>query len=395
MEKYDYSGGYFRNSGDKNWEEWQNSQLVYRFRETDRDSDWITLNDSSRNIWVLLPVNGGHSYYAWGGDNSWRDLYDVAKVNIGISAQGVKFLHLSDLHIAADSAKNIDLQKRFDYIKTNYKSHHLIISGDIIDNEGNVLPGTPVPIGLQDVPASALASPLPPVGDLSPHLRKSEQALRYAYNLLKNFSGRVFVCPGNHDYGLWGNIYFTEFRSAFEKILLNPLNSAAGAIPLGSPLDSNRPFLYASLPHVRLISIDTAADPFTSGSSVGLATGTVGGTQLRALTNFFLPETIVPGLGNMLGFKTFVFFHHHPWFHNVAQKLNDADKLMRILRGNADLILFGHKHVAKHYTPNMVPGGQIKNGALAAGSSRFKTTAYEITVTSTNSAPRIRQVRIV
>jgi len=26
MEKYDYSGGYFRNSGDKNWEEWQNSQ---------------------------------------------------------------------------------------------------------------------------------------------------------------------------------------------------------------------------------------------------------------------------------------------------------------------------------------------------------------------------------
>ncbi|MCB0375547.1 MAG: hypothetical protein KDD04_06480, partial [Sinomicrobium sp.] len=75
--------------------------------------------------------------------------------------------------------------------------------------------------------------------------------------------------------------------------------------------------------------------------------------------------------------------------------LNDSDKLMKELRGNADMILFFHRHQAKYYTAANVPGGQIKYGALAAGSSRQETTAYEITVTSSNSAPGIKQVRII
>lgn len=78
MERYSYNGGYFVNLGDGRWEEWQGSQKAYDFVET-RDNDWITLNDGSRNIFVLLPIPGGKSYYAIGGDQNWTELYDVSR----------------------------------------------------------------------------------------------------------------------------------------------------------------------------------------------------------------------------------------------------------------------------------------------------------------------------
>lgn len=394
MEKYVYADGWFVNVGNLQWEEWQQNKLVYRFREAERDGDYISLNDSTRNIWVLLPVNGGRSYYAYGGDSGWTDLYDVARETSPTT--GVRFLHLSDLHVVADPGGNWEVQRRFDYIKRHYERHYLIISGDIIDNEGKVLPGTPLPIGLQHVPINALVSPPPPAGPVAPHLEKSKQALGNAYNMLKDFAGRIFVCPGNHDYGLWGNIYHSEFRSAYEQIVGNPLNHAAGAMPLGAPTASKRPLLFALPGNVALLSIDTAADPYVSGSGAGLASGSVGGSQLSALSSYFLPGSIIPGLGNLLGFTTFMFFHHHPWLHSdPTMMLVDSSKLMAAIHGHVDLILFGHKHVARQYQPGQVPGGGIKFGALAAGSSRFETTAYEVAVTAPNVTPSIRLVPII
>ena len=75
--------------------------------------------------------------------------------------------------------------------------------------------------------------------------------------------------------------------------------------------------------------------------------------------------------------------------------LTDSDKLMKELRGNVDMILFGHRHQVKHYTAANVPGGQIKYGALAAGSSREEKKAYEISITSSNSTPIIQEVDII
>ena len=293
MEKYTYSDGYFVNIGNQNWEEWQNGTFFFTFKETDRDNEWITLNDSSRNIWVSLPVEGGMCYYAYGGDNDWTTLYEVVKEPSGTIESVVKLLHLSDLHIHADSTLNLEVQKRFDYIKKHYNNHYLIISGDIIDNEGD-----PTAI-------SGSLTPLTSILDITPHLNIAKKALDNAYNMLKPFLGRVFICPGNHDYGILGNIYFSELRDAFDNILWGPINKAARAIPLGAVTDSQRPYLF-SLPHLNLISINTSA------SGISAATGTVGGSQLRALSNFFLPGTVIPGIGNMLGYMTFVFFHSSP-----------------------------------------------------------------------------------
>ncbi|MCK5307836.1 MAG: hypothetical protein KAJ73_04420 [Zetaproteobacteria bacterium] len=78
MEEYLYSGGQFVNVGNA-WQEWQQKQLRFHFKETERDNEWITLYDASRNIWVLLPMGNGKSYYAWGGDSDWTELYDVTK----------------------------------------------------------------------------------------------------------------------------------------------------------------------------------------------------------------------------------------------------------------------------------------------------------------------------
>ena len=83
MEKYIYSGGQFVNVVNANWQEWQQKQLKFHFKEKERDNEWITLYDASRNMWVALPVGDGKSYYKWGGDSDWTELYNVriAKVH--------------------------------------------------------------------------------------------------------------------------------------------------------------------------------------------------------------------------------------------------------------------------------------------------------------------------
>lgn len=78
-EKYSYAGGYFIGRGYLQWEEWQHNSLSYRFVEARRADGYIYLYDISRNIWVAIPINGGRSYYAYGGGSAWTDLYDVMK----------------------------------------------------------------------------------------------------------------------------------------------------------------------------------------------------------------------------------------------------------------------------------------------------------------------------
>jgi len=60
---------------------------------------------------------------------------------------------------------------------------------------------------------------------------------------------------------------------------------------------------------------------------------------------------------------------------------------MGIIYGNVHLILFGHKHVRAAWTPQQVPGGGIRYGAAAAGSSRFEKDAIEIEITLDRRGP--------
>ncbi len=92
LEKYAYAGGWFVNKGNLQWEEWQKKMLAFRFVESERDNEYIFLNDTSRNICVALPIKGGRSYYAYGGSDSWTDLYDITLSSNDFRARAIKLL---------------------------------------------------------------------------------------------------------------------------------------------------------------------------------------------------------------------------------------------------------------------------------------------------------------
>ena len=158
----------------------------------------------------------------------------------------MKFLHLSDFHITADDAVNEPIRQRLNFIRNQYADHYFIISGDIIDNEGVVWPGTPLPVPGGDVSAilpTALIAPLPPLGSIMPHLETARIALHKAHALLSILpQGRMIFCAGNHDYGLWGNIYDDAFVKAFDEIIFTQMAPQVPFIVL-SPIFSVRPIL--------------------------------------------------------------------------------------------------------------------------------------------------------
>ena len=66
-------------------------------------------------------------------------------------------------------------------------------------------------------------------------------------------------------------------------------------------------------------------------------------------------------------------------------ELVDAPSLLAKLSGKADLLLFGHKHIERRFEPNQIPNAQLRFGAIAAGSSRIETHAWQIVVNGQNS----------
>lgn len=314
----------------------------------------------------------------------------------------VKLLHISDLHVSAFDANNGAVAQKIAYIKAHYPNHHYVITGDLIDNEGILLPGTAVPVNKDDphLWPSVLASPPPPFGPLLPHLQIARQGMQKAFALIAQLPlERTYICAGNHDYGLWGNVYADEFCEAFNEILWQPINGTKTVTQLGV-LDTpfRLPHLNARTPvmftiqdgatAVQLVFLDT--NPETGSGTLGLmASGMVGGGQLNKYRSFVTAELLSPfdpaPLRRQLGIVRLVAFHHHPWFHTPLHRINDADALLGVLRRTADLVLFGHKHVQKRYEPTSSEASQITYGGLASGWIRSETTAAEITVDTANS----------
>ncbi|HKR47901.1 MAG TPA: metallophosphoesterase family protein [Paraburkholderia sp.] len=327
----------------------------------------------------------------------------------------MKFLHLSDLHITADDAANEPLRQRFAFCGQHYRDHFFIVTGDIIDNEGAVAPGTPLPhdhenpLSVMALVKTAFAHPPPPLGPIQPHLDRVIVSLRKTTELFALLPpGRVFLVPGNHDYGLCGNLYAEEYIRAFDDHLFNRINrNTDGSFFVTStvlnpdftvrPRSARYPISYvitqSGQPLVSLLGLNTIAEP--GPDATVLATGSIGGNQMTCIERFSAGEGFIPGLHQTLGICTICFFHHHPWIHSdVTMKLRDADQLMGQLRNKVDLVLFGHRHVERRYEPAQVAAGGIRFGAIAAGSSRAEHHAWEIDIASSIDW-RFRTVPIV
>lgn len=317
----------------------------------------------------------------------------------------MKIIHLSDLHITADDTANEPLHQRFTFCGQHYRDCFFVITGDIVDNEGAVKPGVPVPHssetpeGIMRALQTLMAVPPPPFGPLQPHLDRTIVSLQKAAQLIALLpQGRVFLVPGNHDYGLMGNIYADEYIRAFDDHLFNRINRntdgtfMVATTVLSSDLNPRSmsarfPISYViaqpGQPTVALLGLNTIAEPNLDPAI--LATGSVGGDQMTCIQNYMFGANFMPNLGQALGICNICFFHHHPWIHtDTTMKLRDADQFLALLRNKIDLILFGHRHVERRYEPHQVPFGGLRFGAIAGGSSRRENHAFQIEILNVN-----------
>jgi len=238
----------------------------------------------------------------------------------------MKIIHLSDLHFHRDNKNNQEALTTLKNVKTNYPDHYLIVTGDIVD-DGH------------------------------------EHQYENVYNELKEFKDRIFIAPGNHDFGAVGSFYSKERAKRFDDMLSMPLKQG------GTFFAENRPVVNVvrdGSDTVTFIALDTNLE---TDHPFDFACGEVGETQLNALSTILSNPTVTE-------MKKVLFFHHHPFIHkDPFMELKDAAKLARVIYNKVDVILFGHKHVM----------GKRENrwGAryiLASDNSPGKRKAGEITI---------------
>ncbi|HEA3088191.1 TPA: metallophosphoesterase [Aeromonas salmonicida] len=237
----------------------------------------------------------------------------------------MKIIHLSDLHIHGSNDDNQALISALEFISKTYTEHILIITGDITDD------GSP---------------------------KQYEKAI----GLLNGFKGRIYICPGNHDYGAVGNLYSEERALRFDQYLSIPLEQGGtfrgDCTPVVNIVNDGKS-------KVMLIALDSNLE---TSSPFDFACGEIGPLQLQALNT--LLSTSSQDMIKVL------FFHHHPFMVNDPfMMLKDAEALARTIYGKIDVVLFGHKHEMSQWENRW--GTKY---ILASDNSSDKNYAKEITI---------------
>lgn len=260
----------------------------------------------------------------------------------------MKFIHISDLHFHRDLNDNKEAMATMDFIQQHYPEHYLVVTGDIAD-DGH------------------------------------EEQFENAYNALSKFmtpegKPRVFICPGNHDFGAAGNFYSEERALRFDRMLSVPLKQGGtftgDSTPVVNILKEKNGDI---ITEVMLIALDTNLE---TENPFDFACGEVGEKQLAALKTIVLD----PASAHM---KKVLFFHHHPFMHNDPfMEMKDARELLRRVYSRVDVILFGHRHVSQKW--------ELRNGIphiLASDNSPGKKFAREIEISG--STITVNDIKIV
>jgi len=242
----------------------------------------------------------------------------------------MKILHLSDLHFHTSGNKNRKINKTLNNVKKKYSDHYIVVTGDIVDDG---------------------------------HKKQYENA----YKALKDFKGRIFIVPGNHDFGVAGNLYSKERAVRFDEML-------------SIPLEQEGTFSLDNHPVVKVIDEGNDKMMFIGLDSnletdifFDFACGKIGKIQRRALAGILGDHTT-------WDMKKVLFFHHHPFIRNDPfMEMKDAEKLARVLYGKVDVVMFGHKHEMDHKTNTW--GTEY---ILASDNSPGKVKAGEITIENGN-----------
>ncbi len=225
----------------------------------------------------------------------------------------VKFIHLSDLHISKNKKKthNQNAEQVVNHICSEYekdgKDLVVLITGDIVDD-----------------------------GEEAQY----ENAVEIISPLANKFT--VLACPGNHDYGPCGNFYTENAQAMFQKYILGELLNNTKAKDPGTKMEELYPMV-DEISDVLFVGIDSVVD--NEDEFAHFASGGVGSKQRNALAKILKTNS---GTGR----KIVVYFHHHPLHYREGikkpfMKMDDADKVLRILATQTDVVCFGHRHVSQ------------------------------------------------
>lgn len=203
----------------------------------------------------------------------------------------MEILHLSDLHYGRSLEENENIFKIFGWIGRWHPEKPVLITGDLIDSasEDQI---TGMAKGLR---ALALTNP-------------------------------ILTVPGNHDYAFKGNIFNADSPILWARHLGKPLGWK----------DTEKSWMISGLgvwkyKGVVFFGLDSS-DPEDEKIS---ARGYISESLARRLKE------------NLKEWQTkirIVFLHHHPFTSGFFTKLYGSDLLLQAVRGNCEVLLFGHEH---------------------------------------------------
>ncbi len=185
-------------------------------------------------------------------------------------------------------------------------------------------------------------------GDITQRGRKEEFVnARNAFAHLKHQTGyEILFLPGNHDYGAHGvcgkvvESRFEDFKQIFGKVFKD-----FDKIKFPKKEVFNGHFI---------INLDSMQGQVGT-SDDKLADGEVGSFQLKKLDDLLSAPEIKNKPKKK---KVIVCIHHHPFIfpgepfwtkigEKIGHALDDEDEFRRVIKGRADVLIFGHDH--KHF----------------------------------------------
>ncbi len=213
-----------------------------------------------------------------------------------------RFIHLSDLHIHGDMHReeNENCKKVVQIVCEHYLDDEtkpvVLITGDITDDA-------------------------------------KENQYRNAVTLLRPLTEagfKLLACPGNHDYGRWGNFYTEAGQDRFRRHIMVDLLAFPGAET--ATMEDLFPTTCV-VDDVVFIGVDSVVE--REDDAAHFASGEVGELQRSKLAELLRVHSKK---------RKVVYFHHHPFDRHRVMRMVDAEKVMRLLAGRTDFLCFGHDH---------------------------------------------------
>jgi hypothetical protein len=183
-------------------------------------------------------------------------------------------------------------------------------------------------------------------GDITQHGSKRQYIM--ALKALAPFKDKVWIAPGNHDYGIFGFIYSEHRAKNFDSIL-------AGRLEIGHQFFPKFPFSKliedGNGNKVLLIGLNSC---LKTSSFFDIASGEIGEEQRNSLEGI-LAESKYKNIPKI------VFLHHipHRRADGIGMSLIDFSELMSVLRDKVDALTFGHEGKMEDVDPQLAKKRKI------------------------------------